>query len=206
MKIHGIRIYPQSVKTVRGGGSPIFIHGRVSEEYSDFFYIFRSVAALWRGHFFANEFIGSYDKQMRIVAPMRELREQFGSSLLSVDAKSQLLLLKGDDFEQWGTSLRFDQGALLPIFSELPKFALVKKVYCGRDFRLSSKTWPTQIRGLIHMWDDIYRQFFSTERSDVDALVREHTGDSKLKMYFVDLDEEFPDPSNKKLRPALLNG
>jgi hypothetical protein len=202
MKIHGVRFYPQSVKTVRGSGSPIYIHDSVAEDCSDFFYIFRSMAQLWHGHFIANEFVGSYDKQMRIVAPMRQLREQFGSSLQSVDVKSQLLLLKGDNFEQWGASLQFSEGALLPIFSALPKFSLVKKVYCGRDFQLNSKTWPASMRSLIHMWDDIYWQFFSIERSDVDALIREHTNDKKLKIYRVDLDEEFPDPSNKKLRPA----
>ena len=205
MKIHGVRIYPQSVETAQGKGAPIFIHGRVSKDCSDFFYIFRSVADLWRGHFFANEFAVSYDEKMRLEDPMPELRETYGTSLVTADVNSQLLLLKGDDFERWGASMHFCEGALLPIFSEPPKFELLQKIYWGRDFRLSSKSWPTHMRGLLHMWDDIYWQYFSTERSDIDALLRKHADDSKLKLYLVDLDEEFPNPSNKELRAALPN-
>jgi hypothetical protein len=63
MKIQGIRIYPQSVEVVRGVGAPIFVHGSVSDDYSDFFYAFRPLAALWRGHVFANDFAVGYDER-----------------------------------------------------------------------------------------------------------------------------------------------
>jgi len=56
MKVHGVRIYPKSVQVVQGKGAPIFVHGRVNEEVSDFFYIFRPTAPLWKGHLFANGF------------------------------------------------------------------------------------------------------------------------------------------------------
>jgi hypothetical protein len=55
------------------------------------------------------------------------------------------------------------------------------------------------------MWDDIYWQLFTTERSDLDALMRAHTGDPKLEMYFVDLDREYPDPSNQQLQLATVS-
>jgi hypothetical protein len=54
------------------------------------------------------------------------------------------------------------------------------------------------------MWDDVYWQLFTTERLDVDALLRVHTSDPKLKMYFVDFDQEYPDPSNQELQVATL--
>jgi len=54
------------------------------------------------------------------------------------------------------------------------------------------------------MWDDIYWQLFTTEYSDVEMLIRSHDGDPRLKMYFVDIDREYPDPSNEELRPATL--
>jgi hypothetical protein len=204
MKIHGIRIYPQSVEVVRGVGAPIFVHGSVSDDYSDFFYAFRPLAALWRGHVFANDFAVGYDERGRREDPMPGLREQFGSSLLGADIDSQLLLLRGDDFEHWGKSMYFCEGAFLPIFRETPSFELLKRLYWGRDFRLTSDTWPSQMRGVLHMWDDIYWQLFTTERSDLDALMRAHTGDPKLEMYFVDLDREFPNPSNQQLQLATL--
>ncbi len=204
MKIHGLRIYPQSVQVVRGVGAPIFVHGRVSEDCSDFFYAFRSLASVWRGHLIAKDFGVSYDEHMKLEDPKPGLREQFGSSLVEADLDSQLLLLRGDDFERWGASMYFCEGAFLPVFREQPSFDLLKRMYWGRDFRLTSESWPTQMRSVLHMWDDIYWQLFTTERSDLDALLRVHAGDPKLKMYFVDFDREYPDPSNQELQPATL--
>ena len=105
-----------------------------------------------------------------------------------------------------GALLNFDEGALLPIFREPPTFRFLKRLYWGRNFRLTSETWPRQMRALLHMWDDIYWQLFTTESADLDHLLRAHAGDSKLKMYFVDLDREYPDPSNQPLRPAAFSG
>jgi len=61
------------------------------------------------------------------------------------------------------------------------------------------------MRALLHMWDDIYWQLFTTERSDLDFLIRAHAGDTRLKMYYVDFDREFPDPSNLELKVAALS-
>jgi hypothetical protein len=206
MKIHGIRIYPQSVNVVRGNSANIYVHGSVSEDCSDFYYAFRSLATLWRGHVFANDFGISYDENMKLEDPMPALREQFGSSLIAADLESQMLLLKGDDFAGWGASMYFCEGALLPIFRQPPTFDLLKRLFWDRDFRLTSDTWPDEMRALLHMWDDIYWQFFTTEESDLNMIIRAHSGDPKLKLYFVDLDLEYPNPSNQKLQVAALSG
>jgi len=204
MKIYGVRFYPQSVKIDRGGSSPIYIHDSVSEDCSDFYYIFRLMAPMWRDHFIANDFSVNYDEQMRLEDPLPGLREEFGSGLLAVDVGRQLLLLKGSDFEQWGQRMYFCEGAFLPIFREPPGFDFLKEMYWGREFRLSPESWPRSMRGLLHMWDDVYWQYFTTEKSDVDSLVSKHKDDPRLKMYFVDFEKEFPDPSNEKLAPAVL--
>jgi hypothetical protein len=205
MKIHGLRIYPQSVEVIRGDGGPIFLHGRVSEDWSDFFYAFHPLASVWRGHFFANDFGVSLDENMKLVHPMLGLREQYGSSLVKADLDSQLLLLRGDDFGRWGASMYFCEGAFLPIFRHQPSFDLLKTLYWNRGFRLTSESWPGQMRAILHMYDDIYWQLFSTERSDLDALLRAHAGDPKLKMYFVDFDREYPKPSDQDLQLATLS-
>lgn len=91
-------------------------------------------------------------------------------------------------------------GAFLPIFREQPTFDLLKTL----DFSLTSESWPQHMRAVLHMWDGIYWQLFTTERSDIDNLLRVHAGDPKLKMYFVDFDHEYPDPSNQELELATL--
>jgi hypothetical protein len=204
MKIYGLRIYPQSVEVVRGDGPTMYVHGSVSEDCSDFFYVFRSLATAWGGHLFAKDFDMSYDENMKLEDPMPGLREQFGLGLVAADQASQVLLLRGDEFEQWGADMYFCEGAFLPMFREQPSFELLKRLYWGRDFQLTSETWPVQMRAFLHMWDDIYWQIFTTEYSDIDALLRLHAGDTKLKMYYVDLDREYPDPSNQELQLAIV--
>ncbi len=204
MKIHGLRIYPQSVKVVRGKDAPIYIHGSVTNDCSDLFYIFRSLAHLWRGHVFAKDFGVSDNVNGTLDDPLPGLRSQFGASLLRVDLKSQLLLLYGDDFPTWGASIGSSEAALMPIFRGPPTPALLKRLYWSRSFRLTEETWPRQMRALLHMWDDIYWQLFTTKKSDVDLLIQTHAGDPKLKLYFVDLEREYPDPSNEELQPATI--
>src|SRR5690242_10364921 len=104
MKIHGLRVYPQSVEVVRGHHAPIFVHGSVSDDCSDFFYTFRALAAVWQGHFFANHFDPGCDERGRRIDTIPGLRKQFGSSLVSADVEKQWLVLRGDDFAGWGAS------------------------------------------------------------------------------------------------------
>jgi hypothetical protein len=202
MKIHGVRIYPQSTEVVRGYGAPIYVHGRVSEECSDFYYTFGPLASLWQNHFFVKDFVGSYDEKGKLEDPLPGLREEYGGSLIAADVENQLMVLRGDDFESWGAPMYFCEGAFLPIFKEQPAFDMVKRLYWGRDFRLTADTWPSQMRAVMHMWDDIYWQLFTTEPTDLKMLLEAHAGDQKLRMFFVDFDREFPDPSNQKLQPA----
>ncbi len=111
------------------------------------------------------------------------------------------MLLRGDDFESWARVVYFAGGAFLPVFRETPPFDALKRLFWG-GFRLTSDTWPSHMRAVLHMWDDIYWQLFTTERSDLDVLIQAHRGDAKLKMYFVDLDVEYPEPSGGTLQSA----
>jgi hypothetical protein len=87
----------------------------------------------------------------------------------------------------------------------MPSFDLLKRLYWDSTFQLLAATWPPTMRAMLHMWDDIYWQLFSAMRSDIDDLVRVHSGDPKLKMYYVDIDREYPNPSNQELRPAVVD-
>jgi hypothetical protein len=55
------------------------------------------------------------------------------------------------------------------------------------------------------MWDDMYWQMFTTAPGDLDLLIRAPSGDPKLKMYFVEFDSEYPEPSNEELQPAAYS-
>jgi hypothetical protein len=202
MKIHGLRICPQSVNVLPGHGAPIFVHGSVSEECSDFFYIFRPLAPILRGHVVANDFTVSHGASGR-EDPIPRFRKQFGSSFVAADLDSQIILLKGDDFLKWGAESHFCEGAFLSVFPKNPGFAFLNSLCRNRDFKLNSTNWPSEMRAVLHIWDDMYWQLFSVEGSDIDLLVRAHAGDPRLKMYFVDFDREFPDPSDGELQPAV---
>lgn len=204
MKIYGLRFYLPSPRVIRGDGAPIFIHRGLREDCEDFFSIFRPLAAGWHGHVFAQTFGVSYGAQGR-EDPMPDLRGQFGSSLIDADVDSQLMLLRGEDFSRWGASMHFCEGAFLPVFRRRPTFELLKRLYWDHEFRLTSETWPGDLTAVLHMWDDIYWQIFTTERTDIDVLLRAHTGDPTLKTYWVDLDREYPDPSNEELLPATYD-
>jgi hypothetical protein len=201
--IYGIRICPISVEVVNGVDAPIVSHNNVSEECSDLLHIFRALAPAFRGHFVADDFPVSYGLDGHRVDPLPRLREVFGSSLLDADVDSQVMLLKGDDFMQWGEWMYDDGWAFFPIFQEVPSFALLKQIFWGQP-RLASESWPASMRALLHLRDGMYWQFFTVDRADVDVLLQAHTNDPKLDMYFVDFDREYPDPSGQELQPATL--
>ena len=200
-EIHGVRIYPDSVDTVPGEGATIYVHGSVSKDCSDFFYIFRPLADLWRDHYFAKDFTVTYGENGR-EDPMPDLRAAYGPSLVNADIDSQMAILRGDDFLEWGASYYAVGGALLPVFSRVPSFDVLTELFWSPTFRLTADTWPENCRAMLHMWDDIYWQLFTTVRTDVDRLVTAHSADPLLRIYSVDLEKEYPDPSNLPLQPA----
>jgi hypothetical protein len=199
--IHGIRIYLKSVKLHRSrDNTPIYVHGRLSDQWSDLYYIFRPLAERWRGHFLTTDFGIMIGDDCRVVDPLPSLAEQFGKGLLEADVKTQLAILSGDEFPQWGPGCR--DAALLPVFVVRPKIEVARDLFWSQTFRLTTRTWPREMRSLLHCWDDIYWQFFSTDRADIDLLIEAHAGDPMLDLYFSDLDREYPNPSNQKLVPV----
>ena len=195
MKIHGLRLYPQTIDVIPGEGAPILVHGGLSEDRTDLSYLFQPLAPALRDHVVVHDFAISYSELGVREDPMVKLRQRFGASLVGADEPSQLMLLRGDDFDTWAEAMFFAGGAFVPLFRSVPPFADLKRLY-WREFPLTSQTWPPHMRALLHMWDDIYWQLFTTERSDVDRLVEAHRADPKLKLYFADLDRNYPDPGD----------
>jgi hypothetical protein len=196
MEIHGLRLYPQTVRTVRGIGAPIYIHDRLRHDCSDFMYIFRRLAPRWMGHTFVSSFGITIGED-----PMPDLRNQFGPSLIDAELDGQLMFLSGDDFSSWADRYP-EQCQYLLIFREIPMFDIARRIFWDIDSHLPSDAWPHDLRAVLHCWDDIYWQLFSADGTDIDALINAHDGDPRLKMFLVDFDREYPDPSNEELQPA----
>ena len=185
MKIHGLRIYR-----------------------NDLLGIFRPVAAAWRGHIFANDFGVNVNADGTLEDPLPALGSQYGPALVAADVTRQLVLLRGDDFCRWGASLSYNEvRKLLPIFRDAPPFELLSRLYWGSDFRLTPDTWPNNMRALLQMWDGaVLADLHDRAVGDIDVLIRAHAGDQKFKMFFVDLEREYPDPSNQELEIAVPSG
>jgi hypothetical protein len=183
MPVHGLRLYR-----------------------NDLMGLFGPIADLWRGHVIANEFGVSINERGEVDDPLPSLQAQYGASLIAADVKRQFVLLRGEDFNSWGPTEHFIEGAFLPIFHGIPSFPLLTRLYYSRTFRLTSGTWPKNMRALLQLWDGVYWQMFTTEPSDVKALIKAHAGDPRLEMFHVDLEHEYPDPSNQELDDARRTG
>lgn len=169
-------------------------------------HIFGPIASAWHDCVFANDFGVSITANGDVEDPLPGLSRTYGSALIAADVGRQLVLIRGSGFDRWAAAVSFCEGAFLPIFGQTPAFDLVEQLYWDREFSLTSESWPPGMRGLLHMWDGAYWQLFTTVRSDVTELVRAHAGDPKSKMFYVDLDSEYPDPSNGELQPATPDG
>ena len=204
MKIHGIRFYPQTVAIKPTGAGALIFHGTLSKKFSDLYYIFRPLESDWTNLVLeANcvTLLGEACEEDQVIA---RLRARLGSGLEGVDIERLLALVRGSSFPMWAPQARSHQAEFIPVFKELPSPQFRKRFHSA-SVKLRSSKWPKEMRALVHMWDDAYWQLFTTERTDINALIRAHSRDPKLKMYTVDFDLEYPEPGNTKLQPATLS-
>jgi hypothetical protein len=202
MQVHGLRICLPSAEVADGQATAMVVHERLQHGGSDFHYLFQELAPTLRGRTVVTEF-GVESDSGGLIDPMVGLRSQYGADLVVAHLETQTVALRGDGFERWSGSMEFVEGAFLLIFDEQPSVELLRKVWHS-DFQLTSATWPPQMRALLHMWDDLYWQFFTVVRADIDALVRAHAGDPKLRMYLVDIDLDYPRSGPHRSLPEVV--
>ncbi|MDJ0847384.1 MAG: hypothetical protein QNK04_03280 [Myxococcota bacterium] len=203
-EIRGVRIQPDSTQVGQVAGAPIFFHGRVSEDCSDFWYIFRCMVPVFDGLLVADEFSGGLDESGNRVEQRPLLEARYGRHLAACDEQHQLMLLRGSGFMSWGRSRDFCQGAFLPVFDEAPSSDTLHQLFRGSDAEIRSGAWPDPMRALIHMWDDIYWEYYSREPSDIDRLLLAHQDDRNLTLHGVDIREDYPNPRDVELPAARL--
>jgi len=99
------------------------------------------------------------------------------------------------------TGRHFTNCGCLPVFHQPPRFDLLRQLFWSPDFRFTRATWPFGVNFLLHEWDGgVYRQMFSAHAADLQVLIDAHRNDTRLEMYQVDLDREYPKPSNQQLQ------
>jgi len=199
MTIGGVRVYPQTTKVERGaGGTPIFCHGRISHEVTDFYYLFSPMMHQWSGSYLATEFAVDLDEVTGEATPVAEV-QALGRSIAAMDMERQLMVLQAATFNEWGKELHFFHGALIPVFWEIPDTELLRKFYWDETYMLSSANWPPPLRAVLHLYDDVYWELYSSLEADLQNFIRVHRDNPRLRLYHVELDAEYPTPSNKPL-------
>lgn len=208
MNIHGVRFYSQAVQAINPNDATIFLHDRLSEATSDFYYHFHPLVDTWRDLFFISDYstLNLWYENEKFRDPEQELKCRFGDDLYAHDTKRQTVILRGGSFSKWAPQLRSCEGMLVYVFGQAPSFELLETL-SSREFSLTPFSWPNELRAVLHNWDDMYWQVFTNEPSDIECLVRYHFDNPRLKMFLVDMDLEFPSPSNRELQPVIsVNG
>lgn len=194
-QIEGVRIY----------GSPTDATDQRNRQRprSEFQRLFERCESLWQGHSIVMDFGVTIGEGGQVENPVPGLKAEFGNSLVAADLESRLLMLDGNCFELWAPHLAHHPGTILTVFRRQPSLKQLRRLYWDRSFRLTSETWPTQMRAVLHEWDDTFWQLFSCVSSDIEGIVRTHGNDDGLSIHPVQIEREFPNPSNAKLKRAF---
>ena len=202
MTIHGVRFYPQTVSTTSMSAGKILFHRRISKKYSDLYYIFRPLTAAWADLILEIHCARLGESGDDARAPKR-LHERFGAELEELDFERRTAFVRGSSFPAWAPNAHSIQAEFIRIFDRVPSPQSRKRLD-SPHFKLKPSKWPKELRAVIHMWDDIYWQLFTPDPSYIHTLISRHSNDPLLKAYHVDLNDDFPEPGDKKLRPVCV--
>lgn len=198
MRVYGIRVCPQSWLLPQSEGES------EGENTTDFWYIFKHLAPRWPDCYFAAGFETVSTNRSGIEDPIQALRERYGPDFLAANLQRQTLLLRWAAFELWAVSKLSNEGFAVDVFKGPLSSGDADRLFRPNGLRSISGHWRPNQQAIIHCWDDIYWQMFTTDRSAINELIRIHDGDAKLKLYAVDFAHEFPEPSNRELQPAKI--
>ena len=178
-KVHGIRSY--------FGNS----EKPASETCNDIQRLFDGMAGHFKQYGFTDEFGINYNDDPRKVAV-----GLYGAHLLEVCDKSQVALISGERFRKWMAESNVYEGFFhMVVRLEEEREGWTDDIYHS----LNTRTWPSWLVAVIHMWDDSYWEFYSREKALVDGFFELHRLNQSLDLFRVELDLDFPDPRNTTL-------
>ena len=194
--VRGLRFYRSSIRRVDEGGTPMFLHGQIEPDRSDFDLIFRPLYPRYEGKFMlsAHEIFSADTQEESLANVQRRLVWANGRTSLMVHDASAL------DF--MGPTMEEFQGKDLLIWNDLPHPSMTWQDYLGIVYAPGERRWPPSLHCLLHCWDGIYWEIFTTDESELRELLKAHRDRAALQIFHVDFALDYPNPVRTELKPA----
>jgi hypothetical protein len=191
----GLRFYRSSVRQTRGNGVPILVHGQIEPGRSDFDVIFRCLYPRWKPLCILSEH-WRFEPEQR-----RDMLRHVRGGMIWANGDTSLILHHARVLERRGRSMQEFEGNTLLLYAEPPPETLSWEEYlCIAGH--GERSYPAAIRTVLHNFDGIYWEIYSTDPSDLDLLISEHRGNDALQMFRVEFGADFPTPGNRSLQRA----
>jgi hypothetical protein len=199
MPVLGIRFYPTSFSVESGIGAPIFVHGTVDHNRSDFDLIFEPLYSDWEGSLFLDQdgIIRISDSELSeeeedgLTAEMESyIHEERKNSNEHIKSK----LVNSSVFRRFGRYVYEFEGAgfcLLRIGTTLEKAIEIERYVWSRE---SLDDLPSEAICLIQNWDGVFWQIFTKDPNLLQRLCDTHCNNASLPAYWVELSKDFPIP------------
>jgi len=199
--MQGLRFYNQAIEEQNWSGAAAFIHHPLTGNHSDFSYLFNGVLPLLNGGWiFPRDMVWScddYDSEA-VVKTIGQL-EQFPGALSS-DRLGELANHVDDDWNTVFVHHNPKKADALQSRKQLNR--------SGSDYGVLQNMIESGEVTLMHSWDGVFWQIFSSHPGVISQLIKQHCDDKKLAVYCVNFAMEYPNPSNQKLQlvqPADVN-
>lgn len=190
--IYGLRFYRASVKKVEGrSGSPIFIHGRLEDNRSDFDFIF---SCLYQA-------VGDYVFVENTSEPFAAYGEEYWAHALETlpdrtgYTEHKIGMMPASVLESYGrgvsddwTAILFEQGII-----GLKQMAAITNP-AGEEAFSSCKA----AKVIFHNWDGVYWEIYCKDNRLIQHLLHSHRSNANLRIYKVDFKLDYPDPRNPR--------
>jgi hypothetical protein len=198
----GLRVCSQAIRLLDGPGADIVIHDSIEESRSDFDYIFSPAYALWKGMYivdhYRNYYGGSDDRDELV--PF--LKNFYGDGFHSFDTREALVASRTEHIHHWGPYLTDGMWRFFVIVRDYVDFGLIGKHYYQGKETLKNGVWPRNFHTVIQCYDGMFWQVFSRDETVITVLKEHHRLDPQLVMYYVCMEDEFPEPSDEMPTPV----
>jgi hypothetical protein len=192
----GIRFYPSSILVEWDDGTPLFIHGTVQKQRSNFDLIFEPLYPLWK-----DCVLFDHDADLfRIFDP--DLTEQQEAHLYN-RLDSYVIeryygrarrLMACAVFGEFGRYVYEFEGTGFCVFE--PGTSIEQAVSIDNEIwgQASPQSLPQGVVCLLQNWDGVFWQIFSSSPDYLKVLQAAHGGSQVLSPYWVELAQDFPSP------------
>jgi hypothetical protein len=174
---------------------PIFVHGQIEAGRSDFDVIFRCLYERWKNLYVLSEH-WRFDAGSR-----QETLRHIRAGLVWANGETSLVLHRAKVLARRGRRMQEFEGNTLFLFAEPPLDALAWDEYLAM-FGYGGRSYPSGMIGVLHNFDGIYWEYYSSDQTELDRLLLQHRQSKSLQIYQVEFGADFPTPRNVSLAGA----